>query len=364
MQSESISLGFKQGSSDKVYHVNLKEENDGWLVNFAYGRRGKPLKHGTKTAKPLPYDQAKYAYDKLVNEKMAKGYTTDASGAPFVGSKIDQERTGWLPQLLTPIEKENLSEVLVRFPTVALQTKHDGERRIIICKDNNIIGSNRRGLAVPLHEKVHTAFERCMTALNLDSLVVDTEDMGEFVVIFDVLEYDGTSLITWPFKDRADYLWNFRSPVMANSCEFLRTDIPEYSNRLNLLEAFVTMCEKHNEEGVVLRDPEAPYTPGRPNSWGPCLKLKFYATATCWVGNIHPTKRSIALMLMDEDGNPRDVGNCTIPPNYEIPNLGDLVEIKYLYAYKEGSIYQPQYKGVRTDLEQQDAALSQLKYKE
>ena len=45
------------------------------------------------------------------------------------------------------------------------------------------------------------------------------------------------------------------------------------------------------------------------------------------------------------------VGNVTVPPNHELPNVGDCVEVKYLYAHKEGSLYQPQYLGTRDDVE-------------
>jgi bifunctional non-homologous end joining protein LigD len=47
-----------------------------------------------------------------------------------------------------------------------------------------------------------------------------------------------------------------------------------------------------------------------------------------------------------------------------MPAIFDLVEIKYMYAYRKGSIYQPQYKGLRTDLKKEAATINQLKYKE
>jgi len=46
-----------------------------FIVNFAFGRRGSTLGTGTKTASPVDHDTAKGIYDKLVNEKRAKGYT-------------------------------------------------------------------------------------------------------------------------------------------------------------------------------------------------------------------------------------------------------------------------------------------------
>jgi predicted DNA-binding WGR domain protein len=45
----AISLYFREGSSDKVYHAQIApESNDLYSVNFQYGRRGSTLQTGTK----------------------------------------------------------------------------------------------------------------------------------------------------------------------------------------------------------------------------------------------------------------------------------------------------------------------------
>lgn len=81
-----VALYFQEGGSDKVYEVDLCEvSSDSFVVNFRYGRRGTPLRDGTKT--PLAVDRAKAEkiYDALVNEKRSKGYREAgeaAAGAP------------------------------------------------------------------------------------------------------------------------------------------------------------------------------------------------------------------------------------------------------------------------------------------
>lgn len=117
------------------------------------------------------------------------------------------------------------------------------------------------------------------------------------------------------------------------------------------------------KEGIVFKDLRAKYTPGRPASGGTQLKFKFCETATCIVSTVSSTKRSVSLVLIDDHGMDILVGNATIYPNFDMPKPGDLVEIKYLYAYKGGSIYQPVYLGVRTDIDRAECVLSQLKYK-
>jgi hypothetical protein len=75
----SISLYYKQGSSDKEYHVQIIKEHplskfDEYVVNFQYGRCGSVLKRGTKTEAPVSLSEARDIYDSVVKEKMAKGY--------------------------------------------------------------------------------------------------------------------------------------------------------------------------------------------------------------------------------------------------------------------------------------------------
>lgn len=53
MQYKSTTLFFKEGGSDKVYQASIEERDAGYVVNFAFGRRGAALKAGTKTAAPV-----------------------------------------------------------------------------------------------------------------------------------------------------------------------------------------------------------------------------------------------------------------------------------------------------------------------
>jgi len=151
---------------------------------------------------------------------------------------------------------------------------------------------------------------------------------------------------------------------------------------MNLLASFqrssITMVETHytagqkreafdrlkfdNAEGVVFKHIDAPYIAGRPASGGSQLKYKFCETASFVVGKVN-AKRSVLLMLL-AGKNLTAAGNVTIPPNYEIPKAVQIVECRYLYAFKErGCIYQPVYLGVRDDIPEEECTASQLKYK-
>ena len=79
-----ISMWCNEGSHDKVYNVGIEEctngKKNGYLVNFSYGRRGKPLLFGTKTAEPVGIYEANNIYNKLVNAKKDKGYKVTGKG--------------------------------------------------------------------------------------------------------------------------------------------------------------------------------------------------------------------------------------------------------------------------------------------
>jgi bifunctional non-homologous end joining protein LigD len=77
---KSVSLYYREGTSDKEYHIQLEQANGGYVVNFQYGRRGSALKSGTKTLVPVSIGAANQIYDKLLREKTGKGYVEGQSG--------------------------------------------------------------------------------------------------------------------------------------------------------------------------------------------------------------------------------------------------------------------------------------------
>jgi hypothetical protein len=81
---EQVRLEYRQGTSDKVYEVDLCEVGpDRCVVNFRYGRRGTPLRDGSKTPAAVSRAAAKAIYDKVVASKRNEGYVDfGTSGAP------------------------------------------------------------------------------------------------------------------------------------------------------------------------------------------------------------------------------------------------------------------------------------------
>jgi bifunctional non-homologous end joining protein LigD len=122
---------------------------------------------------------------------------------------------------------------------------------------------------------------------------------------------------------------------------------------------------RQKKEGIVFKLKNSVYTAGRPASGGNHVKYKFYATASFVVKAVN-AKRSVALGLYADEKMLKlnDAGNVTIQVNQALPKAGDIVEVRYLYAFKEsGSVYQPVYLGKRDDIDNAQCLTAQLKYK-
>lgn len=104
----TVALFYSEGSSDKEYRVQVAARDDGFIVNFQYGRRGASLTSGTKTPSPVPFDKAIKVFEKLVQGKKSKGYTEEESGAAFSSSDNAGRITGLLPQLLNQMAESDL----------------------------------------------------------------------------------------------------------------------------------------------------------------------------------------------------------------------------------------------------------------
>ena len=348
---DSTTLYYREGTSDKVYQTSIEPSGELFVVNFAFGRRGSTLNTGTKTMSPVDYATAKTIYDKLVREKTGKGYTPGADGTPYQNTDNEQRSTGLLPQLLNPID-ENVVRQLIHDNEHCMQEKFDGKRVLLRKQNGEITGINRKGLTIGLPSSIITSAGRLS-----GDFILDGECVGDVLHVFDLLESGGEDQRKNPYKRRLAALVNVLSSEQAPHLELVATaHKPKEKARMwdQLREA--------NKEGVVFKRLTAPYTPGRPNSGGAQLKYKFYATLSAVVAKVNP-QRSVEIRLLDKEGW-QPAGNVTIPANQKVPAVGAVLDVRYLYAYREsGCLYQPTFLGVRQDVEAHECVASQLKFK-
>lgn len=367
----SITLYFREGSSDKVYQCSIAHSGgDFYHVHFAYGRRGSTMTAGRKTASPVTLEQAQRVYDKVVNEKKSKGYVQGENGAPVhapvsmlpgptrKAERIATPAPAMAPMLLNRIEEAEAVKLLSD-PAWGLQEKHDGTR-LTVCvygHDNSITGYNKLGKPVAIAQSIHDA-----VGFIAKPCVIDGEAVGDDYYVFDLLEHDGEDLRAMPYRIRlkwlSEILLNRDGDDLHESLHLVAT----YDHHAHKNLAFPSMKQR-KAEGIVFKELDAPWSAGRPASGGAALKFKFEETASFIVDKVNG-KRSVSLSLVQTGSLLRAlVGNVTIPPNKSIPKPGAIVEVRYLYAFQGGSIFQPVYLGERDDVDHNECHTGQLKFK-
>src|SRR6266702_1553878 len=157
MQPERAELYFQQGSSDKVYHLQLEGAQEQWSVQAQWGRRGSALQSDVKVT-GTTYEEAKRVYDRILREKTGKGYqiaqaTTNGNAAISVGLPTIKEHSGHTPELLTPIEEPDALR-LVQDASWWFQQKFDGRRFAVQKADGKYSGINKLGQVIAIDSRL------------------------------------------------------------------------------------------------------------------------------------------------------------------------------------------------------------------
>jgi len=349
-QLSHIDLEFREGSSDKVYRACIEKADGGFVVNFAFGRRGATLNTGTKTMQPVPYGEAASIYEKLVRSKTAKGYKPVAGsriGGGIGISVIEHERrdTGLRPQLLNPITEDGADAYLKNDDWCA-QEKFDGKRMMLRKLGSEIVAVNRNGLCIGVPDVMAAQLMK-MTG----DFLVDGESVGETFYAFDLLENAAGDLRQALYQVRLETLdaqfGNLGGHILVATTARGRNK-----------KKFLAELKAGGKEGIVFKNLRVSWTAGRPASGGNAIKCKFWATCSCVVAKLNAC-RSVEVAL-----GGKAVGNVTIPPNHNIPVVGQVVEIRYLYVTGVGgSLYQPVYLGKRDDVRVEECTVERQRIK-
>jgi bifunctional non-homologous end joining protein LigD len=356
---EQASLYYREGSSDKVYLCSVEAEGSGFSVRFAYGRRGSTLTTGAKTKAPVSRDDAVKVFTKLVSEKVAKGYKADPSSSTVIptAAPIDLPVGIAVPprQQLNKITVEE-SRALIADADWGCQPKFDGRCLTLVKRGSTVVGFNKlkKIVAIP------AAVEAVVSASPFD-MTLDCEVYTERVVTYDCTFFDGRSLIDAAYRERLGALSKaVRS--LGDGQDAVRLTATAFSRGEK--ETLIAGLRAASREGVVFKRLSAVYNDGRPASGGNGRKLKFWKSCTVRIASIHPTKASVGLEMLADDGAWVTVGNAKTKPA-QIVQVGNRAEIRYLYAFDGGSLFQPELKDAdRTDeTTDDDCRMSQLEYK-
>ena len=362
---QSTNLYYKDSTSDKVYNVTLEEADGGYIVNCSWGRRGSALQSATQTKSPVSIDKAISIYHKKITDKTSKGYVLTPDSFNSLSNPILIPDTTKphesICNLLNPIE-EDQAKALIADPNWIMQEKMDGVRMVVTRKEDNITAVSRTGREATIPKEVSDI----ILSTSVQNYIIDGELIGNVYHVFDLLRLQAMDFAAKnTFEERHEALTELLNGIDDTNIKVVKC----YTGK-EKAKAFEKL---KSTEGVVFKHKNAFYRAGRPASGGQYLKHKFYKSCSAIVTRIND-KRSVSLSLIEDKPEPLSeykfgknmitVGNCTIPVNHDFPQMGDIVEIKYLYARKpSNALYQPSYLGKRTDIPLRDCLLSQLIYK-
>ncbi|MCZ8254547.1 MAG: hypothetical protein O9327_02545 [Polaromonas sp.] len=354
----SVSLYCTQGSSNKEYHLSLVADGEGFLVNYRYGPRGRANRVGSKTPAPVSREAADKVFDRVLQGQLKDGYTENESGQPYLGTEKSGLVSGWLPMLLSPMASTGLDmEHFLRSSEWVASEKMNGDRRGFRI-ETSLLGMNRKGLFVG----IPSSWERSILDVPVGS-DLDGEHVGDRLWLFDATRIGFKDIRHLGFVARraelARVMASAATSEQGGDVRVIPLATSEADKRRLLAEV-----EAKGGEGLVFNRVDAPYTEGvSPHA----VKFVFKESSTCMVSGINQGKRSVALMLFDDrEGLPLadrvrvPMGNVTIPNGQPIPDVGSLVEVRYMHWFEGGSLYQPVYLGARRDLDPDAARLSQV----
>lgn len=371
---DAIDLYSDEGSSDKVYHLTLAEDDGTYIVAYANGARGRRLTTGEKY-RGTSVSAAQAKFNKVRDEKMrgsshyrstgtngVPGYpplgSSTTSSAPAAPSKAP-------PLVLCPVaaclaspsagEPDTAAETYLEDPDWVLQEKHDGDRlrTLRVVGASHYQGYNRKGNEIVVGPAVQEALQLLSVP---ERILLDGEFVENRFFVFDCILLDEKDQqVPETFEERRERLGELLGVRDLDfAIQIVRTFDGAGAKR-RMYEKIKTS----GGEGVVFKRKGSDYLEGRSGDW---VKVKFVERATCLVIG-HNDVSSVQMGLLDASGDVVKVGNVTIPAGRVKPAVDSLIEVQYLYAYEGGSLYQPVLIGPRSDINREECTLAQLKYK-
>lgn len=233
-----------------------------------------------------------------------------------------------------------------------MQQKLDGDRILLHVSDGTVTPLNRSG--EPRSKSIPNGMKQYFSNLS-GEWFIDGELVDGVFCVFDLPGVNDIVEASMPYDLRLDVLERFW-PQLGPSSDVLliptaRTadEKRDLSNRIKAL----------NGEGLMLKRHDAPYKERRVSTM---LKAKFVKTADCIVyavGLDGKENAGLALLSPGEDAGIIDVGRCSLLGKPAV-NVGDVVEVKYLYATDDNRLYQPRLMKVRTDKHASECTVDQL----
>lgn len=261
------------------------------------------------------------------------------------------------PQLAKNLEVTSL-EAFINDDTWVMEQKLDGHRLFIASPDTPgaPIITNRNGM--PYSKRVPKAlldFRFPSGRYILDGELVDNEFW-----CFDILvgTDDADSWLTrWTTEQRRIALEAFVGQFPNGPLRLT----PRAKTRDEKI-ALAHRALRDGYEGLVIKKLGKPYrSAGRTDEW---LKLKFVATVDVVVTDVRADGKDSVGYAIYEDGALKQIGRASLigKEKNAVINVGDVIEVRYLYVGADGRLYQPTILRKRDDKRPDQCTGDQLRY--
>lgn len=246
------------------------------------------------------------------------------------------------------------AELKLKADAWVAQQKLDGVRLMIHCDEGNIIPVNRKGEITDLPPALKEPFYMFMTG----EFVFDGEWVDGKFWLFD-MPVAGAAVAPYnPYEHRLAVLQQFYDRWQPG--DDVKVVPTAYTQEDKL--ALERLLRRRNAEGMILKALSGKYRSGQRSS--ECLKLKFWESCEVIITEVGREGKENAVMTMiDPDNGPVEVGTVSAIGKGNII-VGDVVEVKYLYAVdpNKPSLYQPSILRVRNDKDMADCVIGQVKF--
>jgi ATP-dependent DNA ligase len=269
-----------------------------------------------------------------------------------------RKRVGHSAQLLNGIDEDEAMAFLSDRRMIA-QQKLDGNR-VLVHVDEESFATNRAGQVATIHASIFEGLSQLPRGTVVDGEVVGGAD-GPVYWLFDVLFVGTEDLRAHGYLARWDRLDGDIEPGVSGPVQVLECAHDPAAKR-----SLYERLRAARAEGIVFKDKDAPYKPGRPASGGAHFKHKFVKTAdvvlTENVGNayrmtVYDGKKvcQIGKVFSGTTNDSRQEIDRRLSEGEKL-----VAEVRYLYATADDQLFQPVFVRLRSDKKPTECFLSQL----
>lgn len=205
------------------------------------------------------------------------------------------------------------------------EQKVDGHRLVTVVENGVVTFLNRQGVqksTLPIEPQLQTEF----SAMTRGQWVFDGEIVDDVYWLFDLPVVGDKVKISDPYEFRRDVLDTFFAGWAPGKHIKL---LPSWRTPGDKAKGMVLM-EDTNREGVMVKDKDAPYLPGKRSRR--VLKAKFTKAIDCVVLRVAVDgKENVELALNNGVGTFRAIGQASTIGKPAVA-VNDVVEVKFLYA--------------------------------